>query len=169
MKKTYIYLLSKNGKVFYIGKTTSIKRRASDHAKKYGVFNQRVICTCLEKDSLAIEAFLIGRYASMGYQLENRVHNREQNNVIPIKEYAEICGVNESYIRIKIKQGKITTVEGKEKAYIDTLLNPIKRPLKKAKQIPIKPMPKEKGPAPEKYVPGKGKSISESLSLPPRT
>lgn len=70
----FIYSLSKNGVVFYIGKTDSLNRRHREHMKVYGndiAIEKLHEINCSLEDAFIFESKIIKEYLDKGFILEN--------------------------------------------------------------------------------------------------
>ena len=71
MKKYYIYTLSKNELIFYIGKTSNLDKRLANHKIKYG---KDILLEILEETTnwRLSEMFWIEQFRQWGFSLENK-------------------------------------------------------------------------------------------------
>ena len=70
MKKNYIYTLSQNGIIFYIGKTNNLDKRLSNHKITYG---KNIVLEVLEETDnwKSDEKYWIEQFKQWGFKLEN--------------------------------------------------------------------------------------------------
>lgn len=69
----YIYILTKNDRPFYVGKTTKPKSRLSKHKRKYGKsINLKVIDISYEMDAIYLEYHYMNYLLKRGVKLKNK-------------------------------------------------------------------------------------------------
>jgi hypothetical protein len=71
MKKYYIYTLSENNLIFYIGKTINLDKRLANHKITYG---KNIVLEILEEtyDWKTDEKFWIEQFIQWGFKLKNK-------------------------------------------------------------------------------------------------
>jgi hypothetical protein len=74
MKKYYIYVLTKEDVVFYVGVAGNLENRRAKHLKRFGrLFEMNVVDQYYGKKDTAhaLEMFWIKKYRDLGYELAN--------------------------------------------------------------------------------------------------
>ena len=81
MKKDYIYILSQNNIIFYIGKTNNIDKRLSNHKITYG---EDIMLEILdETDNWKLdEKYWIEQFRQWGFKLQNRNKGGGGNDIV---------------------------------------------------------------------------------------
>jgi hypothetical protein len=71
MRTYYIYILSKNGLIFYIGKTINVKKRLANHKITYG---KEILLEIIDEtdDWKMCEKFWIEQFRQWGFNLKNK-------------------------------------------------------------------------------------------------